>query len=460
MGKSLRKYIITDKAFYQEAILIILPVVLQAIINQGVNMMDTIMVGKLGEVSISASSLANQFYNIYTFLCMGLSAAGLVLSAQYWGAGDKVAVRKVFDLLIQIIAAASAIFGLLSFFFPREIIAIYTDDKEVIEEGARYLRITSMVYFPHGIALVISNIMRSVGNPRIGLYVSAASFFINIGANYVFIFGKLGFPAMGVAGAALGTLCSRLVEFGVCVFFVLKVDRHLEYRLGGLVRLPEVPLMKEFIRLGLPAIISDTILAFASSAISIILGHMGKEFVSSYSIVSVVDRMCTLATSGVGSAAGIMVGQSVGAGQNAEAKRRGFSFLTLTSVLGVIGAVLVVLVGDWSIGLYDIAPETVEITQTMMLASALVVPFQNISSTLGKGVLRGGGDTRFLMVADVIFQWIASIPLGYLAGIVLHASPFIVLLIVRVDYILKSIWFICRLSTDKWIHQVRTQRRK
>ena len=201
--------------------------------------------------------------------------------------------------------------------------SIYTPDAEVIEMGARYLKITAFVYFPHGIALVISNIMRSVGNPRIGLYVSIASFFINIGANYVFIFGKLGFPAMGVAGAAVGTLCSRIVEFVVCVLFVLFVDKQLQYRVTGLLKLPGISLFKEFVRLGLPAIISDTILAFASSAISIILGHMGKEFVSAYSIVMVVDRMCTLATQGVGSAAGIMVGQSVGGGRHEEAKRRG-----------------------------------------------------------------------------------------------------------------------------------------
>ena len=457
MGGTLKRYIITDKSFYWEAILIIVPVVLQAIVNQGVNMMDTIMVGKLGEAAISASSLANQFYNIYTFLCMGLSAAGLVLTAQYWGAGDKVTVSRVFDLLIQIIAAASILFGLVSFFFAREIMSIYTPDAEVIEMGARYLKITAFVYFPHGIALVISNIMRSVGNPRIGLYVSIASFFINIGTNYVFIFGKLGFPAMGVAGAAVGTLCSRIVEFVVCVLFVLFVDKQLQYRVTGLLKLPGISLFKEFVRLGLPAIISDTILAFASSAISIILGHMGKEFVSAYSIVMVVDRMCTLATQGVGSAAGIMVGQSVGGGRHEEAKRRGYSFLMLTSILGIIGAVLILIIGDWSIGLYDIAPDTVEITKTMMLASAIVVPFQNIASTLGKGVLRGGGDTRFLMVADVIFQWEASIPLGYVVGLVLHASPFIVLLTVRIDYVLKSIWFIYRMSTDKWIHQVKRQ---
>ncbi len=455
----MKKYIITDKAFYSEALMIVLPVVLQAIINQGVNMMDTIMVGKLGEAAISASSLANQFYNIYTFLCMGLSAAGLVLAAQYWGAGDKVTVRKVFDILIQIIFAASTLFAVLSLALPRQIISLYTNDQEVIAAGAGYLRITALVYLPHGIALVISNIMRSVGNARIGLYVSLASFFVNIGCNYVFIFGKLGFPAMGVSGAALGTLCSRAVEFGVCTFFVLVIDRKLCYRPTRLLRQPEKPLLREFIRLGLPAIISDTILAFASSAIGMILGHMGREFVSAYSIVSVVDRMCTLATSGVGSAAGIMVGQSVGAGEAAEAKRRGFSFLMLTAVLGVIGAILVVIVGDWSISLYDITPDTIAITRTMMIASALVVPFQNISSTLGKGVLRGGGDTQFLMVADVIFQWVASIPLGYLAGLVLNLSPFAVLLIVRIDYVIKGIWFIQRLTTDKWIHQVKRSER-
>lgn len=459
MDRSMKKYIITDKAFYSEALMIVFPVVLQAIINQGVNMMDTIMVGKLGEAAISASSLANQFYNIYTFLCMGLSAAGLVLAAQYWGAGDKVTVRKVFDILIQIIFAASTLFAILSLALPRQIISLYTNDQEVIAAGAGYLRITALVYLPHGIALVISNIMRSVGNARIGLYVSLASFFVNIGCNYVFIFGKLGFPAMGVSGAALGTLCSRAVEFGVCTFFVLVIDRKLCYRPTRLLRRPEKPLLREFIRLGLPAIISDTILAFASSAIGMILGHMGREFVSAYSIVSVVDRMCTLATSGVGSAAGIMVGQSVGAGEAAEAKRRGFSFLMLTAVLGVIGAILVVIVGDWSISLYDITPDTIAITRTMMIASALVVPFQNISSTLGKGVLRGGGDTQFLMVADVIFQWVASIPLGYLAGLVLNLSPFAVLLIVRIDYVIKGIWFIQRLTTDKWIHQVKRAER-
>ena len=440
MRTSFKQYIAGDRHLFAQAMMIIIPVLLQSIINQGVNMMDTIMVGSLGEVSISASSLANQFYNIYTFWCMGLSAAGLVLTAQYYGQGDKETVKRVLDMLIQIIAISGLI-----------------DDPLVIEEGVQYLRITAFVFLPHGLSLIVSNLMRSVGNARIGLYVSLTSFIINIGANYVFIFGKLGFAPMGVTGAALGTLCARVVEFAVCAVFVLKIDKCLEYRLTKVLRLPSRLLIREFIRLGLPAIVSDMALAFASSAIGIILGHMGKAYVTAYSIVTVVDRMCTIASMAVASSAGILVGQAIGAGEYEEAKRRGVTFLLLSTVIGLLGSVLVVLVGDWSISLYDIEASTVEITKSMMLASALILTFQNAQTTLGKGILRGGGDTKFLMVLDVILQWCTSIPLGYLVGIVFQASAFVVLITVKIDFVIKSLLFLRRMFSDKWMHSVKRQ---
>lgn len=457
MRTSFKQYIAWDRHLFAQAMMIIIPVLLQSIINQGVNMMDTIMVGSLGEVSISASSLANQFYNIYTFWCMGLSAAGLVLTAQYYGQGDKETVKRVLDMLIQIIAISGLLFGVVTMCFARQIMAIYIDDPLVIEEGVQYLRITAFVFLPHGLSLIVSNLMRSVGNARIGLYVSLTSFIINIGANYVFIFGKLGFAPMGVAGAALGTLCARVVEFAVCAVFVLKIDKCLEYRLTKVLRLPSRLLIREFIRLGLPAIVSDMALAFASSAIGIILGHMGKAYVTAYSIVTVVDRMCTIASMAVASSAGILVGQAIGAGEYEEAKRRGVTFLLLSTVIGLLGSVLVVLVGDWSISLYDIEASTVEITKSMMLASALILTFQNVQTTLGKGILRGGGDTKFLMVLDVILQWCTSIPLGYLVGIVFQASAFVVLITVKIDFVIKSLLFLRRMLSDKWMHSVKRQ---
>lgn len=449
------KYWVTDRAFYKKVLLILIPIVLQSIINQGVNMMDTIMVGRLGEASISASSLANQFYQIFVFLCMGISAAGLVLASQYFGAGDVKTVRRVFDLILQIVLIGGAAFALVTILFPTQIMSIFTHEEDVIELGAKYLRVTALIYLPHGVSLVVSNVIRSIGNAKLGLYVSIASFIVNIGANYIFIFGKLGMPALGVMGAAVGTLIARLVEFSFCAIYLLTKEKLLKYRPAGLLKLPSKALFGEFRRLGLPAIISDSLLALAASAISIILGHMGKEIVSAYAIVTVMDRMATVAIQGATSAAGVVIGQTVGEGEFERAQKEGWTFLILSVLIGIVGGILVLFLGEWSIGLYSIAPSTVEITLAMMRASAVIVFFQAIQSALSKGILRGGGDTKFLMIADIIFQWVASIPLGALAGLVLHLPPAIVLVCLRIDFIIKSVWLVFRLRSGKWIHKAK-----
>lgn len=455
-GRIFEKYIVTDREFYKKVLLILIPVVLQSCINQGVNMMDTIMVGQLGDTAIAASSLANQFYSLYQILCMGISAAGLVLTAQYFGANDLKTVRRVFDLLLQIVIMGGAVFGVLTFLFPEQIMAIYAPGKtEVIRVGAEYLRVTALIFIPHGISLVMSNVARSVGNAKLGLYVSLLSFTVNIGANYVFIFGKLGFPAMGVMGAALGTLCARLVELAVCAAYLLKVEKVLKYRPTGLLKPPTSELFREFRRLGLPAIISDSLLGFAGTAISMIIGRMSEEVIGAWAIVMVVDRMCTVAIQGATSASGVVVGQTVGEGEFQRAQKEGWTFFFMSLGLGILAGCLVLLIGEASIGLYNITQATYDVAVVMMEASALVVCFQAIQSTLSKGVLRGGGDTRFLMVADVLFQWCASIPLGYLAGLVWGLDPFWVLIALRVDYFIKSFWLIFRLKSGKWIHRAK-----
>lgn len=452
-----QKYFVTDKAFYKKVLLILIPVVLQSCINQGVNMMDTIMVGQLGDTAIAASSQANQFYSLFQIFCMGLSAAGLVLTAQYFGAKDLHTVRRVFDLLLQLVIVLGAIFGVLTFLFPEQIMAIYVPkEPDVIALGAQYLRITAFIFIPHGIALVMANVARSVGNAKLGLYVAILSFAVNIGANYIFIFGKLGFPAMGVMGAALGTLVARIVELIVCAVYLLKVEKVLKYRPAKILKLPKPALFKEFKRLGLPAVISDALLGFAGTAISMIIGRMSKEVMGAWAIVMVVDRMCTVAIQGATSASGVVVGQTVGEGDFDRAQHEGWTFFFLSLGLGVIAGCLVLLVGEASIGLYNITPATHDVAVVMMEASALVVCFQAIQSTLSKGVLRGGGDTKFLMVADVLFQWCASIPLGILVGLVWNMSPFWVLIALRIDYFIKSVWLIFRLKSGKWIHKAKS----
>lgn len=452
------RYLITDRSFYRKVLNILLPVVLQNCINQGVNMMDTIMVGNLGEAAISASSLANQYYSLFQILCMGVSAAGLVLTAQYFGAGDLKTVRRVFDLLLQLIVCCGVIFSVITFLFPEEIMTIYTDTgkPEVIALGAQYLRVTALIFIPHGISLVMANVIRSVGNARLGLYISIISFTVNLFFNWVFIFGKLGCPAMGVMGAAMGTLCARIVELTVCAVYLLRIEKQLCYRPYHVLKLPTPALFREFIRLGLPAIVSDSLLGLAGTATSIIIGHMSKEVISAWAIVMVVDRMCTVAIMGISSAAGVVIGQTVGEGKTQLAQRQGWTFLFLSVGIGLMATILVLLLGELSIGFYNITQATYQVTVAMMEASAVVVFFQAVQSVLSKGVLRGGGDTRFLMVADVLFQWCVSIPLGYFVGLVWNLGPGLILIALRIDYMIKSVWLIFRLRSRKWIKKARS----
>lgn len=446
---------ITDRRFFHKVFTILIPVVLQSLINQGVNMMDTIMVGRLGEAAISASSLANQYYSIFSILCMGISAAGMVLASQYFGAGDMKTVNRVFDLVMQIVTVVAILFSVLTFVLPAGIMRLYTNEADVIALGVDYLRITAFVFLLHGISLVLSNVVRSVGDAKLGLYVSIASFVVNIVANYAFIFGRLGAPEMGVAGAAVGTLIARVVELVFCIVYLAKFEKVVKYRPAGILHLPSAELFSEFIRLGLPAIVSDSLLALANSMVSVIIGHMGKEVVSAYAIVMVLDRMATIATQGVFSSASVIIGQSVGEGEIKRAQKEGWTFLALSIGIGIIGAILVLTLGEWSIELYEITGSTHQIAASMMRASAIVVFFQSVQSAMSKGILRGGGDTRFLMVADIIFQWVTSIPLGALAGLVLHLDPAIVLITLRIDHIIKSVWLVSRMKSGKWIHEVK-----
>ncbi len=445
--------IVKDKQFYLKIISIMLPVALQQAINMGVNMMDTIMLGSFGEMQLSASSLANQYYNFFTIFCLGTIGGASVLAAQYWGAGDKEHVRETFNMALRIALALSVIFMVLTILFPRQIMAIYTPEAEVIEYGVRYLKITAFIFTIHGTSFVAAQLMRSVGQAKLGLYVSILSFVINVGANYIFIFGKFGAPRMEIAGAALGTLIARLTEFIAVFTYILVKDQDLGLRMKHLLKSPSKLFYKNYFRLGAPVLVSDSLLGFGGTFVSIILGHMGAAAVSANAICMVVDRLCTVVITGVSNASSIITGNTIGMGDKKRAMEQGETFYFLSIIFGAIGALLVFIIGPWTIKMYSLEPETIQVTKELMYAYVVIVFFQAIQGVMTKGVLRGGGDTKFLMKADILFMWVASIPLGAFVGLVLHAPAWVAMLCLRIDYAIKSIWCVSRLLSGKWIHE-------
>ncbi len=213
-------------------------------------------------------------------------------------------------------------------------------------------------------------------------------------------------------------------------------------------------LVKDYLRISIPVLVSDAFLAFGNSAVAMVMGRIGASFVSANAITMVTQQLSTVFIQGIGNASSIVTGHTLGRGEVEKAQRQGFTFWGLGTVIGILAGGFILAISDLVIGAYNINAETQAIAQQLMAAVGVIVVFQSMNSILTKGVLRGGGDTKFLMLADVLFLWVASIPLGYLAGLVWHLPAFWVYTLLKIDQFIKAVWCIFRLSSRKWIKRI------
>lgn len=449
----LSNYIERNPNFYKKVATVAIPVTLQNLITIGINMMDTIMLGSLGETALSASSLANQFITLFQIFCMGMGMGAAVLTARYFGAGDNRSLKMAITVAYRFCIGLGTLFTLAAAWMPETILRLYSKEADVIAGGAVYLKWSLPTFLLMGLTLITTNIMRSVNLSRIPLFTSCAAFFINVGANWIFIFGKLGAPALGVAGAALGTVIARIFEFScICGYFLLR-DRQVTYRLNDLFGQCRA-VLGEYIRISLPVMISDGLLGLGNNAVAMVMGRIGKQFVSANAITTVVQQTSTVFVQGISFSATVITGQTLGEGRARDAQRQGYTFFFLGSVMGLLAAAIITGISGPVIRAYNITPETAAIARQLMNAISIIIVFQAMNSILTKGVLRGGGDTRFLMVADIFFLWVVSIPLGYYAGLIAHWTPFWIYCSLKADQVIKAVWCIFRLKSGKWIKKI------
>ncbi len=446
---------IKDKQFYKSVCGIAIPIALQGLITSGVNMMDSIMVGMVGETELSAVSLANQFINIFHIFCMGIGMGASVLVARYYGMKDGVSLKRTVAIMLRLCLGMSALFCVATLLFPRQIMCIYTVEEDIIVKGIEYLNYSVVTYFLLGLSLTSTIVLRNVEMVHIPLYTSIAAFFVNVGANYLFIFGKLGMPEMGVAGAAVGTLIARIFEFSVICGYLFLKDRRIGFRVKDLF-MPVGKLWREYIRISIPVLISDGILALGNNSVAMVIGRLGESFVAANAVTAVTQQLSSVMTQGFSQAGAIVTGYTLGEGDKEKAYRQGYAFLGLGIVFGTVAAGIIMLISEPMITAYNLTPQTAEIARQLMRSISLIIVFQASNSIMTKGVLRGGGDTKVLMIADNVFLWVASVPLGILAGLVLELPAFWIYFFLKVDQVLKAIWCVIRLRSGKWIKKIKS----
>ncbi|PHV70766.1 MATE family efflux transporter [Sporanaerobium hydrogeniformans] len=442
-----------DKTFYKLIVSIAVPIALQNLITFAVSMADSIMVGSLGEQALSAVTLANQLFFIFMILCFGIGSGANVLISQYWGKEDIGAIHKIIAIVTKISIVAALIFMVIAVVFPGQFMTVFSKDPVIIEQGTQYLRVIFISYIFFAITNIIISALRSVQTVRISLVVYGASLIVNVCLNYVLIFGNFGAPRLGVQGAAIATTIARLVEFIIALFFIVFFEKKIKFKPKSLLMTDKL-LVKDFWKVGGPVIANELVWVLGSSVLSFIVALMGTETVAANSINSVVWQFVSVFIMGVGNAAAVMIGNTIGQEDYTKAKEYGNTFIIIAIILGIIGGIIMYGIRPYVLLLYNVSDLTKGIAMQIMTVGALILVFQSLGFILMMGILRGGGDTKFVLIADVLFLWGIAIPLGYIGLKVFGFSVPVVYLLLRSEELIKAVAAVIRVMKGKWIKNV------
>ncbi len=442
-----------DRSFYNVLLAISVPITLQNLITFGVSMMDTVMIGLLGQAPLSAGSLANQFFFVFMIFTFGIAGGANVMIAQYWGRGDTEMIRKTMSIMYRTMLVGAVLFTLAGLFFPRQIMSIFTPDQEVIELGASYMRILAPTCLLTGITNTTLQSFRAVGTVKISVAVNGTALVINTFLNWVLIFGNLGAPRLEIVGAAIATFISRIVECTIVLVYTLRLEKKVKLRLKDLKHV-EKSMLSDYFPVALPVLCNEMLWSLSSSVISVIIGRLGTDFVAANSICSVVFQLVSVVTFGVSAAAATITGNTIGTGDYERTRERARTLMVLSVLIGFCSCAVMYFVRPLVISFYNVPEATKLIADQLLTVGSVIVFFQTIASVSLMGILRGGGDGHFVLVVDVVFMWITAIPIGALAAFLWKLPIPIVYAFLKSDEVLKSLTAVIRLKKGTWIRDV------
>ncbi|MGU8237142.1 MATE family efflux transporter [Clostridium perfringens] len=442
-----------DKRFYRLLFSIALPIALQNLITFMVSMVDTLMVGALGEIQLSAVSIANNLFFVLTILMFGLAGGSNIMISQYWGKGNVKTIHKILAIMYRVCLLITGIFIFIAVFLPKYFMGIFTTDKAVIEFGASYLRIVCIGYLFYSITNCTIMMLRSVKTVSISIIVYTASLVVNSILNWILIFGNLGAPELGIRGAAIATVCARITEFSIVLVFMFIYERKIGLKLEHLLKLDK-EILKDYIGLCTPVLCNELLWAIGASMISVIVGRMGTEVVAANSINGVAHQFVTVFIFGMSNATAVIIGNTIGEGKKEKAKEYAYSIGVFSVVMGCISGLMILLIKPFVVNFYNVSYSTKLIAMEIMTVTSGIIVFQSLASNFMMGVLRGGGDAKFVLINDLIFMWLVAIPGGFFVAFVLELPVALVFLVIKCDEILKSLTSVYRVISGKWVNDV------
>ncbi len=443
-----------DKVFWKTMISLAVPIILQQLLTSCLAIVDNVMVGQLGDIAVAAVGQSAQVAQLINLFFVGICSGGAVFAAQYWGAKDHKGIRRTYGLVMLLCGGMAVLFALLVCAFPKQVLSLYTNSPAIIEQGAQYLRIAAFSYIGIGLNFGFCTILRSVEQVRLPVISNVFAVSVNILFNWLLIFGKGGFPALGVRGAAIATVLSACMN-PLIIFTVSFIK-------GNVLRCPLRKLfcfgkgfVRRFIAMALPAFANEAMWALGTAGTNMVYGRMGESNVAALTINNTVHNLAFVALIGLCNACAVMLGKRIGEGKVDEVKEYAKRFLLLTPVVSLGMGLAIIALRAPLLSCFSLSPEASKVAFTLLLIFGLESTIRNIPYVTIVGIFRPGGNTRIGMVFDGVCLWGISLPLTIVLGLVLRwdfATVYLCMLLAedvpKVSIILPYFF------KFKWIHSV------
>ena len=443
-----------DRNFYRSFAVLCLTLMLEQAVILSVNLADNIMLGRYSESALSGVAAVNQIQFVLQQIVFGVSNGMIVLGSQYWGQKRTGEIRMLSSIAMRAaLGVAIALFIAVSL-FPEQTLRLFTRDAAIVAEGVAYLKIIRFTYLFFAASSILLGTMRVVESVQIALRVSLLSLVLNCSINYVLIYGRVGAPEMGVRGAAIGTLAARIVELFVFAWYVFVRDRRVSMQPSDFL-FADREMACDFFRVASPVILTQTLWGLANALQTVILGHMSDVAIAAQSISSNVFLLLKVASVGASSAAAILIGKAIGEGKDLSVLKE--YTRTLQALFVAIGLVLgaaLMIIRVPLLRVYNISDETRALANAYMIIQSVVLVTMSYQMPTNGGIIRGGGDTRFVMILDLISIWGIVLPFSCLAAFVWRLSPIIVIILLNSDQVFKCVPAFIRVNSYKWIKRL------
>ena len=453
-----------EQGFYRRLMKLSMPIVLQNLITFSLGLIDTFMVSQLGNTEMAAVTAANVPVFLLISIVFGVQSGLGILVSQYWGKQDMKSISRSIGVAAAAGVVVAALLAAVLFLWPVQIMDLLSNNHELSILGAPYLKLIGISYIFNMLSSVYASAQRSAENSSFGMHLFGASTLINTGLTYLPIFGTLGFPMLGIQGAAIATLCSRICEFLICVVYALR-DKRIRMRWAAFFR-PGWDMLRRFLKYASPVVLNEAGWGLGNSLLTVILGYTENsvEMLAANAVMGNLNRLFLVFCFGLGAATAVLVGKAIGEGQNEEeVMSLSNALLRFTIVSGAVLAVIALallpsLFTPVVFPLFKLFGESAAIATALAVTGFASIPLHAYSITSITGVLRSGGDVIWSAALDLAPQWISCLPLTALCALVLKTGIWPIALAMQTESMAKIPLCIYRVRSRKWIHDVTVSR--